>query len=412
MHCRLAFLFAALIPFCSTSVHAQINVFIDFSGFEDELVDAAANSGVDFFSPGEIVTIQNNVLAELQNQFSDYSVNFTTTNPGGVFETVDFGATGAAQGVYGQATRIDFGNDFGDDVAQVFTANFEDFLEPLDSRGQQIFELSMALAGTAGHELGHNFGLEHRDPYGIASIPASNASGGIFTGGLHNQHLMATGITGISEVQREVSRTFSDLSNVKLNFADGITPGSLPVGAEQAGSHGTAGTAQHVILENLPIDNSGYNSASALRGTIGVNGEVDFYSIDLNEGDFLTLEVISDFVFFEDIDSVLRIFDTNGTSLLVENDLTSLDGDSANPGFTLYSLDATIFNFEAMSTGRYFVSVSTFSPTDTGTYELLFASTGAMTIPEPSSGLLFGLAMVASLMRRKRAKQVLNSKAY
>lgn len=400
MRC-VATLILALVFFSASNSFAQINVFLDFSGFENELEDAAANSGVDIFNSSEIMTIQNNIITQLQNQYSGFSINFTTANPGGVFETIDFGAIGPL-GVYGEATRIDFGNDFGDDVASIFTASFEDFLEPLDSRAQQIFEVSMALSGTAGHELGHNLGLEHRDAYGIASLPASNATGGAFTGGQQNQHIMATGITGLTEGQREVARTFSDLSKVKLNFAQGVTPDALPVGAEQAAPHSTAATAQHIDLENLPVDDSGYNSAAALRGTIDVANEIDFYSIDLMAGDRLTVEVISDFVFFDDIDSVLTIFDIDGTTALVENDDTFLDGNSINPGNTMYSFDSSIFNFEAAASGRYFVAVSTFQGVSTGTYELLFASTLTVTIPEPSSFALVGLISSALIFRRRR----------
>lgn len=380
----------------AVAASAQVNVFLDYSNFQTRLNQATASAGVANFNSTEVAQIQANVLSSLNTAFAGYNVNFTTSNPGGTFETIIFGEAG---GGFGVAERIDYRNLVGNDTARVFTANFGTFIESSDSRALQIQEFSTSLAGTAAHELGHNVGLEHRDPYGIAGLGVANSSGSYFTGGLQNRHIMATGITGISEPEREVQRTFSDFSHVKLEFAQGFTATPLAPEAETGSAHGNAGTAQDLTWMTLLTGNSTFTQAAAVSGSIELAGEDDFYAIDLQAGDFLAVETISTVLSgIDTVDTVLSILDTDGTTVLATNDDTILSLTDINDGGSTYSTDSTIFNFLATSTGTYFVAVSGFG-TSTGDYELLMATTTA--IPEPGSLIVLGLIGAGALMRRR-----------
>lgn len=379
--------------------YGQINVFVDFTNFETRLDEATTSAGVANFDATERATIQTNILNSLGTVFTGYTVNFTTTNPGGTFETLNFGLTG---GGFGLADRIDFRNLFGTDVARVFTANFGTFLSAGDSRAVQITKLSNSLAGTAAHEVGHNVGLEHRDPYGIAGIGSANANGGHGTGGLQNTHLMATGITGLTSAQRVVPRSFSDLSHVKLEFANGLVPNPIATIQEQGGPHSTAATAQHVSFTDLAIGNSGHDKALAVEGTISANGQLDFYSFDLLFNEFATFQIISQVLFSNDIDSLITLFDSDGTTILVSNDDTVLSSTAVNQGGSTYSRDSSIYNFQAPRDDTYFLRVAAVSNSDTGFYELLIASTSLAVIPEPGAAFIVTALIGFSLLKRRR----------
>ena len=372
-------------------IFGQSTVFMDFSNFQTRLNTATTSAGVGNFSAAETTTIRNNIVSTMQTVYSGYSISFTTSNPGGVFSTLDFNQTAGA-GLLGLADAIDFRNFVKNDVARVYTSNFDFFIEAGDPRATQIAEISMSLAGTAAHELGHNLGLEHRDAFGLIGMPPSNATGGGLSGGIQNSSIMATGGTGLTETQRETLRFLSDLSHVKLEFADAIVPTTLPVTNEQAGAHGTAATAQALTFSPLSIAASNYDLAAVVRGTISASLQSYYYRFDMQAGQLMTMQVISDAIFANSIDSVLQMFDTNGTTMLVDNDDTSYDAAGINPGASLYSTDSSIYNFQAATTGTYFLRLATFGGINTGSYEAIFATNLVNAIPEPG-----GLAVLCLL---------------
>ena len=386
-----------------TRIAAQINVFLDYTDFQTRLNEATTDAGVTNFSSSETAQIQSNILNYLNTAFTGYSVNFTTSNPGGNFETLNFGLD---EGGFGRADLIDFRNKSANDVGRIFTGNFGVFIDSGVSRSQQIMELSNSLSGTASHELGHNVGLEHRDPYGILGTFTANFNGGGVTGSLQNQSIMATSSNGLTIEQRKQVRTFSDISHVKLEFAQGVNPNALPVTAEQAAPHNSVGTAQQVEFSALNIGNSDYTHAAVVDGRIANGGEVDFYSFDMLEGDILTLQIQSDYTESDDIDSLLSLFDTNGSTLLARNDDTTYTGIGVNQDPSdpiVYSLDASIYHFEAVNTGTYFLQLNAISGTDLGNYELLFALSSP--IPEPTS-LSLAIGALGILLCRRRNKNI------
>ena len=95
--------FFVLVP--THSSWAQINVFVDWSGFELRLNEATVAAGVASFSASEVTTIKNNVFYDITSHYSGISINFTETDPGGDYETIVFGLSGTG---YGLADSIDF----------------------------------------------------------------------------------------------------------------------------------------------------------------------------------------------------------------------------------------------------------------------------------------------------------------
>lgn len=380
---------------------AQQKVFLDFSAFQTRLNEATAAAGVANFSGAETTSIRNNIQSYLQSSFGGYTVNFSQSNPGGTFSTLNFNLT--ASGLYGLADGIDLRNQVLNDVARIYTANFSTFLLSGDTRALQIQKISNALGGTAAHELGHNMGLEHRDAYGLIGMPPCNSTGGGLSGGIQNQTLMATGITGLTDAQRVLVRQFSDLDHAKLNFGNQVVSAPLPLTNDNGANH-TIGTAQAVNFSNLVNPGGDYDRAALVRGVLGGSGSsaIDIYRINLTAGQFVTVETVSEPVFGTTFfDTVLDLVDSNGSTLLVSTDDTTLDLNGINPGGNLYSRDSTIVNFQATHDGTFYLRVKEFG-LGGGDYYLMFAS-GMIAVPEPSwvSGLMIlGLGWSSRLRRR------------
>ena len=113
--------------------------------------------------------------------------------------------------------------------ARVFTGNFDNLIESGRNRADTVTQFSTAVAGTAAHEYGHTLGLLHHFVYSNDGIaPRFNNLNN--TGGLQNEHVIGTGVTGITENIREAGpRTFSPFSQVMLDVAGGTFFVLLPV---------------------------------------------------------------------------------------------------------------------------------------------------------------------------------------
>jgi hypothetical protein len=267
-----------------------------------------------------------------------------------------------------------------------------------------IAELSTALAGTAAHELGHSLGLQHHDAYGDPAIVATGVDGGnnptyASTGDVQNTHIEATGSTGITEAQRETARTLSTIEKAKLEFGTGLRPSVPSTIAEQGAAHGTSGTAQSISLTSLAI--SGL-TAAVVTGSIGTGSEFDFYSFSAVAGQLLAAEVLSDARYVDDINSVLTLFDTNGTTVLATNNDIFYSGNSFN-STTMRETDSLLLNFTIPSTGTFFLRVSD-SSTDTGNYDLFTTLSDAPStaVPEPSSIVLTAMGFAGLVLGRRR----------
>ncbi len=182
----------------------------------EELDQATTDAGVAAFSPAERAIIQSNIVSHLNTTFAGYTATFSTTVPAVDHDAIYFGLEGAA-GLFGNAP-LDIGNLFTGQVTNVVPRSFGTFIEAPDPRANQIDEISLALAGTAAHELGHSLGLLHHHAYSNPGITPANYAA---TSGLQNNHIMATGSSGLTEVGRERLRTFSPFERVMFDIAGG-----------------------------------------------------------------------------------------------------------------------------------------------------------------------------------------------
>ncbi|MEK6237411.1 MAG: hypothetical protein N2C14_22090, partial [Planctomycetales bacterium] len=189
-----------------------------------------------------------------------------------------------------------------------------------------------------------------------------------------------------SFVEDTVDQFFSERSAVKLAFNEG---GSVV--NEQVGLHGAIGTAQALLLLDLPVPNTlttGANAgllldvdAAVVVGNIAMAGELDFYSFMGQAGDLIYIEVMSDSLnrIINSIDTEVSVFDSLG--MLVDYYGVDAVNDDEYETFDSIFLDLVL-----PSDGTYFIQVgaSPFVASDTGNYELFiheFAT--AAPVPEP-----------------------------
>ncbi len=384
----LALACLVLLALPATS-QAALDVFLDYTNFTTRLGELTTSAGVGAFTGTEVTTIKSGIKSQLETAYSHFTVGFTETSPGGSFATVNFGLTAGA-GSLGLADGIDYRNQTIADTARVYSANFAFIVESGDPRATQIDELTTALAGTAAHELGHNLGLRHHDAYGDVTFTGA----AVTTGGVQNDHIMATGSTGLGEVGRETQRAFTEHSEVKLAFGAELLASTPSSTLESGDAGGTAGGAQAVSLVALP------NVARSAANIIGdlSSSDVDFYSVSLAAGSLLTADINNELVGAA-ADTIVSIFGPDGTTLLASNDDTYYSSTEWGGG-SFRSLDSILTNVPISTTDTYFVKVTGYSG-DSGGYELLLHSSTA--VPEPASWLVFaGLFGAWGFVRRRR----------
>ena len=283
----------------------------------------------------------------------------------------------------------------------MFSHNFWPFIEAPEPRATQINELGIALAGTAGHELAHAYGLRHHDAYGDPKVEL-NQFGFYESNNVQNTHVMATGSTGLTEEEREVLRTFGQWENVILEAAAGLTASPLALAHDETAAGvdvpGTTLSAQSVPLTGLPISQT---QAAVVHGRTGVPGDLDVYSFSGTAGELVTASVSSIGQFDDFIDTHLRLFDTDGSTILATNDNVSYTDDFFGFGGPRV-FDAFLLNIELPHDGTYFLEIgpSISSPAEVGDYDLIFATSS---VPEPTSFMLAFVAAVVCFTTARRS---------
>lgn len=390
--------FAGAVAIFGTA-NAGISVFVDYTGFDTTVVSAwtaGGYTGGNSLTAGEIAGMKTGIIDKLTTMFSGFDTTFTSTNPGGMFELLRMGATTSSSGLFGEAERIDWRNQFKDDIAEIYVHNFGGIIMTGSfNRSQNLERLTNAIAGTTAHELGHNLGLQHYDPYGTETIRAPGYGG---VTGQQNNFIMATGGTGLTMTQRGQMRFFNTAEKVKLEYADGLLATAGLSINESAAPKGTLATAQQVLGEVLPVSG---RSAVNVVGSISANGQSDFYSFTAQMGSLITANAQSQRVYSGSatIDSFIELLDSNG-NLLASNDDISYNGNSFMTGSGNYGNDSLIQNFEALYSGTYYLRVRALSSTDQGSYQLLL--TGLNPVPEPVSMVALGAGVLYLVRRRPR----------
>ncbi len=383
------------------SAHASVTVFLDFNGFDANVAagwNTAGYGGANALTAGEILGIKTDVQTKLATIYNGFTTTFTQSNPGGVFETLRFGQTTTNGGLFGQAERIDWRNNFKDDIADIYAQTFNLIVLPGSyNRTQNLERLKNALAGTAAHEFGHNLGLQHYDPFGTESIRAplyNNVTG------QQNNFIMATGSTGLTLDQRGEMRSFNTMEKVKLQYADEMAAVEGKTDAEAAGAKDSMATAQSVFGSLLPLTNT---VAVNITGDLTNAGEVDYFAFDAVAGSLITANAQSEVLETNTtIDCLIDLLDSTG-SVLVTSDDIAYDDNEFMTGGSFYGLDSLIQNFEAQYSGRYYLRIRAFGNTDIGNYELLM--TGLNPVPEPGTIAAVGAGMLFFARRRKRSQK-------
>jgi hypothetical protein len=379
------------------TIAADVNaadVWLNWTGAKANIDIAWSSAGLGGtpITNAEYDALRANVMGKMQTHWSGFLANFTEVNPGGMFETLNLGATTSQGGLFGQAERLDWRNRFKDDVANLYLANFGIILSStLYTRADNLERLANGIAGTASHELGHNCGLQHFDCYGQDSVRAP----GYVVTGQQNDAIMATGSTGLSLERRGRPRAFNPLETLKLEFADTFAPTLGTTVNEVVGNHGSTATAQLLVGTYMPITGRG---AVNIDGRLGVSGELDYYSFEATTGSLITGNVFSDLFETDDFDSILSLYNSSGV-LLVTNDDITFSGNSFLSGAGGYSNDSLILNYQATYTGTYYLRVTNFGTT-TGNYELLVGGLNA--VPEPATVIALGAGLALLARRRRR----------
>lgn len=164
---------------------------------------------------GTTVQLRDAITDRVKVDYCEFDVrvvqttsNNGTTNPTPAdprWQVVGIGSDAQTTGggdLFGLATNVDIGDSNETDFARVWADSFNNSFggagEALGGANSTLPRWANAIASTASHEAGHNYGLGHGDS---ASQPTEDDQ---------NNHLLATGSTGLTGGNRTEDRHFSD----------------------------------------------------------------------------------------------------------------------------------------------------------------------------------------------------------
>lgn len=332
-----------------------VNALLDFTGFDTQLV------AVGTFNEEQQFALRENIQSGIDQVLDDFDVDLhrDLENPE---LTVRFGQPAPVDipDLLGRALTPgfpDFGNQF-NSVVDVYAANFDFIASTLPSGMDLVQGLSNAITRVAVHEMAHSFGLLHYDVYGTPDIaPPVDVVAVNDVTGQQTPHVMASGATGLSNEELFVAPeqlAFSPYSIAKLEFAQDLTPNPVNSANEVAGNNNALADAQALALTNLPISNV---AAVNVAGTLDTLQDVDSYRITGQQGDLLTVNVLSELLREDSniFDSMVSIRDNNGNLLAWNNDIRANETHFGTG--VLHSTDSMILNYELPENGDYFVQV-------------------------------------------------------
>ena len=352
----------------------------------EELNAATSERGIANFTAAERQTMQTFIVNDLNRVYEGTNLNFVTSQPAGPHDTISMGATFFFPGVLGSAI-LDTGNRTSDnndgEPPEVYPRNYADVIDVSFgvSREETVLGLANALAGTAAHELGHSFGMEHHFVYSNEGISPQN-NNLLSTGGLQTQHLLNTQSTGsTNEIRRAGGRTLSPYSQVMVDVAGGSpyfqqfsefdNPSLVdnPITADPAerlsGDAGdTNATAQTLSFQMGTLSKKLISFVEAdLDGT---TSDVDYFRLDVTVDSVLSSHVLSDQLRVNDLefDPTLTLLDSNGTEIAFADDTNwdlntfVVDQSVPNNGSDRsFAQDAALFNIN-LTPGTYFLKVT------------------------------------------------------
>ena len=155
-----------------------------------------------------------------------------------------------------------------------------------------------------------------------------------------------------STTPRAVTLTITDVQE---------SGGTTPTINETGGNNNSAGAAQFIdrnllaVATNANLDNDDLPSATIL-GSVSPATDIDFYSISLNAGELLVLDIDN---VTGGLDAVVRMYDSNGQELGFVDDAPQDPGSGPHPNVPGSTLDSFL-RFRATSGGTYYFSVESY----------------------------------------------------
>lgn len=357
-----------------------VGVRLDFgdgtasNSFHERLLELTNRLGVFPLTTTEEATVKQNLVTGITNLGTQagFAVTETAPNPYDAPETLFFGkqpaAVGASAGSRFEST-LDWRNG-NLSTEYVFPSELLQVGVPASTpRSQLLKYVSYALIHASGSAIGAGLGADPATAFGDPSIIDSTFAN---TFGLPARNLGADASIGFTESQLLTSFgngyvfRYSPVALAQMQFGEGIrnsVPGSPnQLLNEQAGAHSTPATAQAVTL-NLAASGESHTNGAKI-GFVGfgkIEGtEKDYYRFTAAAGDLVTIRANSQLA-YEGVafDTMLKLFGTDGTTLLSSNDNTRFDatsfGQSTDP---LVSTDSMILNFRIPAAGTYYIEVS------------------------------------------------------
>jgi hypothetical protein len=315
-------IFASSVPVFQSVPGAADTLYLDFDGHSASdawgTYSAAAydlNSAPAQFSPGERLAIFN-AWRVTSEDFSSFNINVTTATPGTIANGVgqrhvitnsDSNAIpGQPSGILGVAFVGAYGGfQDNDNVSFTFAGNFPVYggVNPLTSpanNSSRIMAIPLEIGNTTSHEFGHSLGLRHyrtsQNPNPGDIIP--NAIMATPDEGL-NREIWATGV---------IEGGGSTQDDMAVISGAGNTFGYRP---DDHG--GTTATATQ-----LTTSTNTYNAT----GRIEQITDADFFKFVASGTTTITVDV---FDYVNNLDTILRLRDSNGSEIGINNPAGSFD---------------------------------------------------------------------------------------
>jgi hypothetical protein len=376
-----------------------VTVYLDYGrtstpadDFTARMSELATARKIPQLSVAELNQVKAGILSKLQAAFAGLTINFTATAPNDTrYEVIKFGrlsqsVPGALTSRLGQSTfdwlnsnEVSTGFVFPDLITSPFDLTpppagtaFDNINLANLSRADQLRYLQNVLSFYAAQEIGRGMGLSTADAYGYSQITNLNADN---TGGVQFIDFMlgdpALGFD-TSVFNGDPTFTFSPLAKAKLQYGRWLAnPNLVPV-PEVTTAHSTTATAQPITFTNSM---TGSLKVSLVKGaSIGTAGQKDLYRVTVGAGDLITAQTFSTGVYGAPIDTVVRLYGPDGTTLLAESDNTLLGINSiGQAGTTTVDTDSLILNYKAPNAGNYYIEV-TAKNNGVGNYDVLLTN--------------------------------------
>jgi Ca2+-binding RTX toxin-like protein len=147
---------------------------------------------------------------------------------------------------------------------------------------------------------------------------------------------------------------------VTLSITDVADTATTPIINETAAANNSSGSAQAidrnilVVATNGDLPDQSLPSAT-IKGSVSSNNDVDFYSITLQAGEKIVLDIDHT---TNSLDSFVRFYGPNGVEIVNNDDKISADPGSSTP-WTDHNTDSYL-TYRVVTSGTYYFSVESF----------------------------------------------------